>query len=467
MESRKKFLTYTYIYACAGLIFACWLLSFMKNHNLLHLHFDIESLGFVVIGIIALIAQIFIIDSFYFGILLIFTPIAFARSFDLTTMPPTVYILVVFAVLGLAINMILHPRSIKKGVYFFSILVFCVGMCFGGLIKSDAFLNSLFASLVISIAIVFIYIYLVTYLEKHSFRELCHVMIAFSMIMILQTLFFQLLLRRGAMFLTKDAEYGWGCTNNLATMMMLTFPFTIYLTIDARRPIVPFLVIFLGLQALTVLLNYSRGALFAGLIMGPLCLIYAFVKTKDKLLFALYYILILFALFIFFVVLHAIDIDLYDIIWENVFDFDVETLNNRKEIYMKMLEASKDHLLFGRGLMSTQGADLYGVNPDNLAVNGYLWAHNTFIHCLYISGIFGILTMLYHLYTKYYALLKKPNAKKIVTLFGLLASGFYGLIDISYYYVIYMVAMIVLMAFMDYEIEDSELSLEGDLSDDE
>ena len=249
--------------------------------------------------------------------------------------------------------------------------------------------------------------------------------------------------------------------------MMLTFPFTIYLTIDARRPIVPFLVIFLGLQALTVLLNYSRGALFAGLIMGPLCLIYAFVKTKDKLLFALYYILILFALFIFFVVLHAVDIDLYDIIWENVFNFDVETLNNRKEIYMKMLEASKDHLLFGRGLMSTQGADLYGVNPDNLAVNGYLWAHNTFIHCLYISGIFGILTMLYHLYTKYYALLKKPNAKKIVTLFGLLASGFYGLIDISYYYVIYMVAMIVLMAFMDYEIEDSELSLEGDLSDDE
>ena len=457
MESRKKFLTYSYIYACAILIFTCWVLSFMKNHNLLHLHFDIESLGFVVIGIIAMLAQIFIIDSFYFGVLLIFTPIAFSRSFDLTTMPPTIYILAVFAILGLAINMIIHPRSIKKGTYFFSLLILCIGMCFGGLIKSDAFKNSIIASLGLSLVIVLVYIYLVTYLEKHSFKELCHIMIAFSLIMVLQTIAYQILMHDSAMFLSKDAHYGWGCTNNLAIMMLLTFPFTIYLTIDAKRFIVPFLVIFLGIQLLTILLNYSRGAIFVAFIMCPICVIYAFVKTKDKLLFALYYVLLLFAMFVLFVVLHAVDLELYNAVWSNVLHFNMDTLNGRKDIYKKMLEASKDHLLFGKGLMSTQSADLYSVNPESLAVNGYFWAHNTFIHCLYISGIFGILCMLYHLYTKYYALLKKPNAKKVLCLLGLLASGFYGLMDISYYYIIYMVVMIVLMAFMNYEIEDSDI----------
>ncbi len=456
MESRKKFLTYTYIYVSAILIFGCWLLSFMKNNNFLHLKFDIESLGFVIIGIIALLVQIFIVDSFYFSVLLIFSPIAFSRSFDLTTMPPTLYILVIFAILGIAINMIIHPRRIKKGTYFFSFLIFCIGMCLGGLIKSDAFLNSLIASLSLSFAIVFIYLYIVTYLEKHSFKELCHIMIAFSLIMIMQTLFYQLLMHKDAMFLNKDAHYGWGCTNNLAIMMLLTFPFTIYLTIDVKRPLVPFFILFFGAQMLTIMLNYSRGAIFVSFIMAPICVVYAFIKTKEKLLFSLYYVIFAFIIFAFFVVLHAFKIELYNAIWSNIFHVNLETLNGRKDIYLKMLEASKDHLLFGRGLMSTQAADIYTVNPESLAQNGYLWAHNSFIHCLYISGIFGIACMIYHLYTKYHALLKKPNAKKILVLLGFLTSGFYGLMDISYYYIIYMVIMIVVMALIEYEISDDE-----------
>ena len=40
----------------------------------------------------------------------------------------------------------------------------------------------------------------------------------------------------------------------------------------------------------------------------------------------------------------------------------------------------------------------------------------------------------------------------MTVLLGLLASGLYGLMDISYYYIIYMVVMIVLMGLVEYEI---------------
>ena len=461
MEGRKKLLRYSYIYACALLILVVWLFSFMKNNDVIHYHFDIESLGLTILGIVSMLILIFIEDSFFFGVLLLMTPFAFAREFDISNMPLTFFLVVALALIGLILHFFIYKTKIKKGTYFISLLLFCIGTLFGGLINSSAFLTSFLASFAISVLIMLVYIFLVSYLDNHSFNEICHIMLALGIVLILQTGLYQYIMHKDAMFLAKDAKYGWGCTNNLALMLLFTFPFGIFLTMKSKNVFSLFASIVVVIEAITIMLNYSRGATFIMFVMLPICIIYAFIKSKDKLWFALYYVITVFIAFIIFVVIASLNKELFDAIWANVFNFNFDTLNGRKNVYIFMLEESKNHLFFGKGILSTLNMEIY--RPvDETMLDNYSWGHNSFIHVLFTCGLFGLTCFLGHLYTKYKALLKEANEKKMTILFGFLISGFYGLMDISYYYIIYMVVLIVIMALAESYIckepsEESEM----------
>lgn len=451
MSERKKILTYIFIYAGAILIFIAWLFAFLKNNDKIHYHFDSESLGITVIGLIAFLVLVFVEDSFYFGVILTFAPFAFARSFDAVSAPPTLFLLAVIAILGIALHFIIYPPQIKKGTYFYSLLVFCIGMCLGGLIKSDYFWSSFGYSVGLSLLIVFVYMFIVTYLEKHDFSEIAHIMMALGIILVIQTVAYQYFMSEGSIFTSKNAKYGWGGTNNLALMLLLCIPFSVYFTINSRSIIAPFATASVALNCITIILNYSRGATLVMVFMLPICLIYAFIKSKTKLMFFLYYLCMLFLLIICLFLLRMKFKSLFGDIIDNLFNINLGSLNGRRYFYKAILEASKSRLIFGRGLLSP-------LNMENIANTGYpmadtyFWGHNSFIHALYISGIFGVICLGYHLYTKYVYLIQNPNAKKMTVLLGLLASGLYGLMDISYYYIIYMVVMIVLMGLVEYEI---------------
>ena len=448
MGERKKILTYTFIYAGAILIFIAWLFAFLKNNDKTHYHFDSESLGITVIGLVAFLVLVFVEDSFYFGVILTFAPFAFARSFDAVTAPPTLFLLAVIAILGIAIHFVIYPPQIKKGTYFYSLLVFCIGMCLGGLIKSDYFWSSFGYSVGLSLLIVFVYMFIVTYLDKHDFSEIAHIMVALSIMLIIQTFAYQLIMHRGELFSVKDAEYGWGGTNNLALMLLLCLPFLIYFTINSKTFMAPIATALVAFTCSTIILNYSRGAMFVMAFMLPICLIYALIKSKTKVHFLLYYMIMFFILLIAFLIVCSKHESIFGYIKENVFHIDILNLNGRRDLYVAILEASKSHIWFGRGLLSPLDSTvLPGWYGDE-----YFWGHNSFIHALYISGIFGVICLGYHLYTKYVYLIQNPNAKKMTVLLGLLASGLYGLMDISYYYIIYMVVMIVLMGLVECEI---------------
>ena len=458
MNERKKILTYTFIYAGAILIFFAWLFAFLKNNEKIHYNFDCESLGITVIGIVAFLVLVFVEDSFYFGVILTFAPFAFSRSFDAVSLPPTLYLLAVLSILGIALHLIIYPPQIKKGTYFYSLLVFCVGMCLGGLIKAKSFWQSFGFSCGISVLIMFVYMFIVTYLEKHEFSEIAHIFMALSIMLVIQTFAYQIVLYRDAIFIDKAAKYGWGGTNNLALMQLLCLPFLIYFTINSKTIVAPFATAAVAFDCVSIVLNYSRGASFVLVMILPVCLIYAFIKSKTKLAFILYYLSMFFILVTSFFILRMKYESLFGDIFNNLFAFDITSLNGRRFVYEKILELSKTNLIFGKGLLST-------LDPEVAAQFGeeyWFWGHNTFIHCLYISGIFGVLCLCYHLYNKYLYLLKNPNVKKMTILLGLLASGLYGLMDISYYYIIYMVVMIVLMGLVEYEINtfDEDITYE-------
>ena len=128
-----------------------------------------------------------------------------------------------------------------------------------------------------------------------------------------------------------------------------------------------------------------------------------------------------------------------------IMNFEFESLNGRKRIYEEMLENVKEYIYFGRGLFDS---------PDKEGTHEYLWGHNLYIHAIYTTGLFGLGALLVHLFQKYYVLLKKPNKKTIYVALAFFACGLYGLVDVTYYYLNYMIVMIAILALMEKEVRE-------------
>ena len=82
-------------------------------------------------------------------------------------------------------------------------------------------------------------------------------------------------------------------------------------------------------------------------------------------------------------------------------------------------------------------------NPD------YTWGHNTFLQTAYTLGIFGLIGMVYHHLEKYIFCLKKINLEKIIVLIGFVATDIYGFMDVSYFFINFMIVLIIILVALN------------------
>lgn len=442
MNKSKKLFTNIYIYSIALIAFLVWLVSFMSHNELLKVDFDIESIGFVLIGIIVFIVLSLIKDSFYMMPLLMFTPFVFARGFSERNIPLGFFIVIGLAVLGIIVHIVRFRAKVNLGVYFFGLDIFLIGIVFGGITKSSIVVNVML--LVIGgLLILAAYSFIVTYLKKHEFNDVAHMMLALGLILIFEALAQQFLLYRDTMFQDKTIVVGWGISNNIALLLLLCTPFVMFLASKAKG-LLNF--VYLGIVLLFsafLLLTYSRGALLVALLVFPIGLIYSFIQSKNKLSYGINLGIIFIGIVgVAFLAFYKMP-GLFDLLKEEISNINLSTLNGRNAIYEEMLLKLKDDFWFGKGIFNSPNAD----------GSDYLWGHNVYIHTIYTLGFFGLCTLLVHLFQKYYLLLKKPTPSKTFVAIAFLASGLYGLMDVSYFYLNFMIVLIALLALVQYEIE--------------
>lgn len=443
MEKTKKVFTNIYIYFLVTLFFILWLVSFMANNDLLKVNFDIESAGFIVIGIIVFIVLTFIKDTFYMMPILVYTPFVFARGFNETNIPLGFYLVIGFAVLGIIIHVIRFRARLKFGSYFIGFAVFLLGIILGG-IEKEVIISNLLLLIVGGLLILIAYSFIVTYLNKHDFSDLATIMTGLGLILVFESFAQQYLLYPDSMFINKTILVGWGLSNNIALMLLMCIPFTVYLSVKNKNILsliyVALFITFLGF----IVLNYSRGAIIVVICTLPIIMLYAFISSKHKISYTFNVIFILTLLIIGGVIAYNKDTELFDSIIVEITKVDFDSLNGRGQIYEKMLGELKDNFWFGKGIF----------NSPNEDGTDYLWGHNVYIHTIYTLGFFGFLTLIIHLFQKYYLLLKKPSTGKVFTALALFSSGLYGLVDVSYFYLNFMMVMIAVLALVQYEIEE-------------
>lgn len=152
----------------------------------------------------------------------------------------------------------------------------------------------------------------------------------------------------------------------------------------------------------------------------------------------------------FFLILYTKYHDYYEQFLDYALRVNMENMNGRTPIYEAIVTAFKENPIFGKGMFSP----FY--NIIETGVGEYQWGHSTVLHTILTMGSFGVVALLYHFFEKYFYLIKKMNKEKFFVLMGFLLSGLYGLIDVSYYFINYMMVLIIILAIIENTISKEE-----------
>ncbi len=427
-----------YLVLVGVLFFVFWMFGFLLENTIL-----VENIALLIIGLLVCASLIFTnrINNILIFVLLV--PFMFARPLDPLSIPVMIYVACGLLVVGLVVHFIKTKPKFKQGTLLYGLCFLGLGMILGGItMKADFILYQVAIMLFVVIMFVIVYIYFTSTLEKIEFENIAFMITVLGVFISLQGVIFYLTHENLMEIITdKVMNVGWGSTNNIALMLLLTFPFTFYLYINTNKSnVIPYLFTLI-LQAIIFIFTYSRG----GYVAFAIELILIFILTliinkKNKIiikrtisLYASCFTLII--LIILGILL--INKEYFNKFIEMVSHFDFDSFNGRLNVYKEVLQDMKSNLFFGKGVLFS----MFTIEDE---IQTYTWGHSTIIQTFTTMGIFGTLGLLYHFFEKYYVLLRKPNPEKIVIFLGLLGSGLYGLVDVSYYFINYMIVLVLI-----------------------
>ncbi len=446
----RKFLdSYFYIPVVFIVSFVFWYIAYSHrlDDNALVFMNKVENIALVTFGVVAALLLVLFKNTFYFIPWIIFVPFIFARPFDVLTIPVFIYVGLGIMVLGLVLNIIIYKPKLKIGKFFWGFLILCIAFVLGGInVPTENFVFQLFLTLLCVCAFLLLYC-MIASSSQVDFKVIARLFTYLGIFLICQLavyFFSQEDILAG--FLSKNSNVGWGVSNNVALMLLFTFPFTFYLAMQAKNAKTIIYSILAFVQMFGIVVTYSRGSIFSLLIGLIVFLPFVIVKAKDKISLCGILIVILIVLVIGIFKFKTSMPEEFKQIHDILLKINLDNLNGRTPIYEECLKVLKENMIFGQGILSS-----YKDNGSGELV--YEWGHSTILQTVRTMGLFGCFAMLVHLFQKYFVLLKKPNVWKITVVASFAISGFYGLFDVSYYFVNYMIPLVLGMAMLEYEFE--------------
>ena len=428
-----------------------WTITFILrkyniNQNTVNIIEGIELVSLAILMFLTLILN----DNLFYSIpILTYVPFIFSRPFDILTIPLFLYISILLSIIGIVIHLIKYKLKIKIGKLFIGLSLFSLSLILGGLfVKENPMrLNQFFMMLAINTILLFVYTLFISKVKDVDFNLTSSIINTLSLIIISQVFIYYIF--NPLNISTKTLNLGYGISNNIALLLLLTMPYSFYKATTYSNYKRYLYLIYTGIQYLVILISYSKGCIAIGFIGLLIMIILGFKYFKSNIK---YYILTIISFLLFLSLLILIvqinNKSFIPNLITNIFKaLDFTSLNGRSIIYKNMIIKSLDHPLFGHGIYYP-----FIYNIDSV-INGYLWGHSTLIHSLFTTGIIGTIFLIYHLIEKYLSLIKNINPIKLTILLSFALSGLYGLFDLSYYYINYMIVLIIIFVLIDNEIE--------------
>ena len=291
--------------------------------------------------------------------------------------------------------------------------------------------------------VVFLFLFFIFTLEHDSKRYICKCLLYLSVYVSCQffaTYIMQSINTPELLFEIRP-DLIWGNGNAAALIILLGFPAGAYLYIEKPNFYYFFLtrIAFIG-----VLVSTSRGGILCGILAVVVTDIYARLQMTNHRKYNLVYFgsaaLFLSALVLCFdYVKPFIDFSL------NRF-FIGDDLNGfssgRIALYKAAIEAFLSSPITGIGTALTV---VYDVTP---------WYHSTVFDTLASTGIVGCVMFTIHMFQKYRLLFKNRRDPFVFFVFiGFICSGLYGMIDVAYYNLIWLMMFAIILASVEVQVK--------------
>jgi len=453
ITSRKKIMTklgkiiFNKIYFTIILIvfYFFWAIPYLQLNKQIEssISLKIENFALLTIGVAIFLLLLRCKNTKIVIPIIVFTPFVFAHPFDAYTVPFTLYLAVGLVIVGFIVHLIIYREKLNFGHFFIGLAMLCLALMLGGIAtKAEYFLKQLGFVALCALGLLFFYTFFVT-TTKMKFIELARIVTYLGIFILLQVITYYLIQENIIdSLLSKEVTVGWGITNNIGLILLFTLPFSFYLAI-ANKGIKTILYTFISFcQIITIIFTYSRGSIMA-MILGLIFLLPVTIKhANDRWTFlSTFNILLLGVVFVMVYSSYQYP-EYFHRFYEYVLKIDLDSINGRIPIYQDIIDTFKQRPLFGYGMFA----------PFSGGTDTYTWGHSTVLHTLYTAGAFGVGALLFHLGQKYYLLLRQMNIQKIIVAFSFSISGLYGLFDVSYYFMNYMIILIIVMATIEQEI---------------
>lgn len=418
-----------------------WLLAYLSHYEKIDVNIQpkIENISLMSYGIICFILLVFNRNTFYFIPWVIFIPFVFARPFTALEIPKTIFIASGIMVLGIIINLIIYRPKFKLGHFFIGLAVLCLAFALGGInVPND---NSRFQILLTFVCVVaFLLLYVViSSSAKTDFKTVCRLFTYLGVFLVFElAVYFKIQPDFKEALLNKMSNVGWGISNNIALMLLFTFPFTLYLVLISKNIKTIFYILIMAAQCLAILFTYSRGAIVSMFVGLAFTIPLSIWKSKDRITTSISIAALLAMIGLVILYFYKNRPEDFERFLDIAFKMDFDDFNGRKTIYEDCIKSLKEFPIFGKGVLSTFQSD-----------GTYEWGHSTILQTVRTMGYVGIFAMAFHLIQKYLVLLYRPSLWKVITASAFAISGLYGLFDVSYYFINYMIPLILAMAIIE------------------
>ena len=118
--------------------------------------------------------------------------------------------------------------------------------------------------LFIAVSLLILYTILISSTKKISFDNVCDIINGLAFLILIQEIIYYVI--NPAHLATKKINFGWGISNNIAIMLLLTLPFSFYKAATRPNNSKFIFLIFTALQYIGIIFTFSRGCIFFGFI---------------------------------------------------------------------------------------------------------------------------------------------------------------------------------------------------------
>lgn len=327
-----------------------------------------------------------------------------------------VMVLFAYMIFCVVYHKIKFPRQNKKFLNLSNSFVFClVALALGGLL-SDQFSFANNAIVVVLYALLFVIYIILSSGDVPDFKKLiAHLIVAAGIVVSFEMIVAICQSSDPVWFIShKRADLGWGCTNNVATVLTFSAMMACYLCVDKENPLYLVLGSFF---AIMTTLTMSRGNILALYIAIPVVTVYSFCKVKNKKALAITLALVVLAIFLFINTNQALISELFAVMKDKGMDD-----NGRCSLwgyFVTLFDANK----------------LFGVGYFHPVANVMYQPHSVLVHILSGMGLFGLVVFGYHYYRKYIVLLSHKSTFRFFAVMVCYQLFMYSVIDMDFYMV--------------------------------